>query len=213
MSRPKKESYFWTSYSDLMMSLFLVMLLLFVLTIAILHKKMVEMENERKATQEQLDKIKEIQAAVKELPPEYFVPDTVNKRFSLRETPQFYTQTAIFKKEEDKIYLIKVGKSIRGLINTLKTKYSDQDIRYIVLIEGMASKDNYDKNFPLSYERALAVKKLWDDNKIILDESVCEVQIAGSGTGGIGRFPSKYESQNQRILIQIVPKIGEIKTE
>lgn len=213
MSRPKKESYFWTSYSDLMMSLFLVMLLLFVLTIAILHKKMVEMENERKATQEQLDKIKEIQDAVKELPPEYFVPDLVNKRFSLRKSPQFHTQTAVFKNDADKIYLIEVGKSIRSLINTLKTKYSDQDIKYIVLIEGMASKDSYAHNYPLSYERALAVKELWEANGIILDQSVCEVQIAGSGTGGIGRFPKEKESQNQRILIQIVPKIGEIKTE
>jgi hypothetical protein len=30
---------------------------------------------------------------------------------------------------------------------------------------------------------------------------------------GIGRFPSKEEYKNQRILIQIVPKIGEIKIE
>lgn len=211
MSKTKKESFFWTSYSDLMTSLFLVMLLLFVLTIALLHKKMVEIEKERKATQEQLDKIKEIQDAVKELPPKYFVLDSINKRFSLRKSPKFYTGNAIFKNNADKEYLIQVGKSIKELINTLKTKYSNQDIRYIVLIEGMASNDTYPENYSLSYNRALAVKKLWDANGIVLDQSVCEVQIAGSGTGGIGRFSASYEEQNQRILIQIVPKIGEIK--
>ncbi len=40
----KKESFFWTSYSDLMTSLFFVMLVLFVLTIALLHHKVVEIK-------------------------------------------------------------------------------------------------------------------------------------------------------------------------
>ena len=60
MSKQKKESFFWTSFSDLMTSLFFIMLVLFVLTVALLHKRMVEIENERIATQVQLDKIKEI---------------------------------------------------------------------------------------------------------------------------------------------------------
>ena len=47
MSKNKKESFFWTSYSDLMTSLFFVMMLLFVLTIVLLHNKMVELENEK----------------------------------------------------------------------------------------------------------------------------------------------------------------------
>lgn len=49
MTKQRKESFFWTSFSDLMISLFFVMLVLFVLTIALLHKKMVEIENERNA--------------------------------------------------------------------------------------------------------------------------------------------------------------------
>ena len=35
----KKESFFWTSYSDLMTSLFFVMLVLFILVIVLLHKR------------------------------------------------------------------------------------------------------------------------------------------------------------------------------
>ena len=44
----KKESFFWTSYSDLMTSLFFIMLTLFVLVIVLLHKRM-------EATEKQLD--------------------------------------------------------------------------------------------------------------------------------------------------------------
>ena len=113
----------------------------------------------------------------------------------------------------DEQYLVKVGNSIRGLIDNLKSKYAQQDIKYVVIIEGMASNDNFSDNFPLSYKRAWAVLKLWQERNIVLDPTVCEVQVAGSGTEGIGRYPSKEEYKNQRILIQIVPKIGEIKIE
>ena len=75
----------------------------------------------------------------------------------------------------------------------------------------MASKDAYKENYPLSYKRALMVKNLWENQGIEFDQSVCELQIAGSGTGGIGRYDEKIESKNQRILIQIMPKIGNIK--
>ena len=44
----KKESYFWTSYSDLMTSMFFIMLVLFVLAIALLHRHMDEIEKERR---------------------------------------------------------------------------------------------------------------------------------------------------------------------
>ena len=49
----KKESFFWTSYSDLMTSLFFVMLVLFILVIVLLHKRM-------EATEAQLQEIKRL---------------------------------------------------------------------------------------------------------------------------------------------------------
>lgn len=74
--------------------------------------------------------------------------------------------------DSDKVYLKGVGQSISNLIEELKVKYKGQDIRYVVLIEGMASKDYYIDNYQLSYRRALAVKKLWESEGIILDTSV-----------------------------------------
>lgn len=43
----KQESYFWTSYSDLMTSLFFVMLVLFVLASAMLKNKIDEAERRK----------------------------------------------------------------------------------------------------------------------------------------------------------------------
>ena len=188
-----------------MTSLFFIMLVLYVLTY-------VKLTNQQKATEQQLKKIKEIQAAVKELPKEYFQYDSVYKRFSLVHNIEFQSGQDIIS-QNDKQYLINVGISIKNLINNLKKKYNNQDIKYVVIIEGMASNDNFSRNFPLSYLRAWAVMKLWQRANIMPDQAVCEVQVAGSGTGGIGRYSIMEEYKNQRILIQIVPKIGELKIE
>ena len=56
----RKESFFWTSYSDLMTSLFFIMLTLFILVIVLLHKRM-------EATERQLEEIKKVEASTKEL--------------------------------------------------------------------------------------------------------------------------------------------------
>lgn len=186
-----------------MTSLFFIMLVLFVLVI-------VMMKRQQAATEQQLRKIIEIQSAVKELPKEYFTYDAVYKRYSLIQNIEFTTNTDRLRDYKDEKYLIKVGQSIKKLIDTLKIKYKNQDIKYVVLIEGMSSSDNYKNNYLLSYARAWAVKKLWDQHKIILDQEICEIQISGSGTGGVGRF-KKNDKKNQRILIQIIPKIGTIE--
>ena len=89
------------------------------------------------------------------------------------------------------------------------------DITYLVVIEGMASKDSYHDNDALSYKRALSLYYLWKRNGISFEKSQCEVQISGSGIRGRGRFNDdgnnpEDEVKNQRIIIQIVPKIGNL---
>ena len=200
----KKNNFFWASYADLMTSLFFIMLVLFVLVIAM-------MKRQQKATEQQLRKIIEIQSAVKELPKAYFAYDGVYKRFSLKQNIEFAINTDALKNKEDEKYLVNVGFSIKKLIDMLKVKYKNQDIKYLVLIEGMSSGDNYKNNYLLSYARAWAVKKLWDTNNIQLDPAICEIQISGSGTGGVGRYPKSNDKKNQRILIQVIPKIGNIE--
>ncbi|WP_299989374.1 hypothetical protein [uncultured Pontibacter sp.] len=201
--KSKGSNFFWPSYADLMTSLFFIMLVLYVLTF-------VKLRLQQQATEEQLNKIKEIQAAVQELPQEYFTYQPEHKRFILNQQIGFESKESDIR-EGDKEYLITVGNSIVSLVERLKTKYQDQNIKYLIVIEGMASNIPYSRNFPLSYERALSLFHLWKLNGIEFDPTICEVQIAGSGTGGVGRYSGNEEYKNQQFLIQVVPKIGEIE--
>ena len=201
MSKQKKESFFWTSYSDLMTSIFFVMLVLFILTIVLLHNKMV-------ATQSQIDKIKEIEEAVNKIDSTYFDYNNVHKKHILKirvnfhrgesdiNTLDYYTQNE----------LIKAGRSIQNTLKNINHEYPK--IKYLLVIEGQASKDNYNRNYELSYERALALRKLWSDNRIDFGSN-CEVLISGSGIGGPMRENKEY--LNQRFLIHIIPKPGIIE--
>jgi hypothetical protein len=200
-----KINFFWASYSDLMTSLFFIMLVLFVLTVVMLKRRII-------STQEQLKKIEELQTAVKQLPEKYFEYQIEYKRFKLKKQINFATGDSIIQ-QEDFPYLIDVGKSINNLIKSLYSneQYKEFDIKYLVVIEGMASIDPYPLNFELSYKRALSLYKLWRKefrNDIIFDPKYCEIQIAGSGTDGIREFSGVDERKNQQFLIHIVPKIG-----
>lgn len=199
----KESSFFWTSYTDLMTSLFFVMLALYVLTVTVL-------KFQQKATEEQLRKIQEIQNSTKNLPKEYFEYQPEYKRFTLKAQINFPARVSKIPKA-DYPYLIQVGKSIQSLVDTLKEKYDGDNIKYMIVIEGMSSKDNYMYNYQLSYERALALYRFWQLSDIHLDRTICEVIISGSGTGGVGRFKDYEEVKNQRFLIQIIPKIGQIE--
>ena len=199
----KKTNFFWASYADLMTSLFFIMLVLFVLAVAMMNRK-------SKATEQQLKKIEEIQNSVKELDTRYFSYQEEYKRFTLKRQIQFAPAKSEIK-EQYKDYLLDVGKNIESLIVRLQNKYKNNDIKYMIIIEGMASKDNYKLNDQLSYSRALSLLKLWDSNNIHFDPNFCELQVAGSGTSGVGRYSGKDETKNQQFLIQIIPKIGKIE--
>lgn len=212
MRLQKKESYFWTSFSDLMTSLFFVMLVLFVLTVALLHKRMVEIEQGRKATELQLEKIKEIEEAANRIDPKYFDYNRIYKKHILKIEARFgtdrYRAYDIIDQNIIIPQLVKAGQSIRDSIKELNTKYPE--IQYLLIIEGQASKDRAadGHNYELSFKRAYTLKVLWELNKIDFGDK-CEVLIAGSGTGGTMR--ENIEDKNQRFLIHIVPKPGMIE--
>ena len=200
----KKSGVFWVGYSDLMTSLFFIMLVLFVITISYLKINLIN-------TQVELDKIKELQTAVKELPQDYFSYQPEFKRFKLKQQIRFDVGSIAIKPEYNN-YLMEVGNSIAKLIQNLNNNetYKSFDIKYLVVIEGMASQDRYTRNFELSYERALSLYNFWKMNGINFDPAICEVQIAGSGTDGVREYSGKEEYLNQQFLINIVPKIGQI---
>lgn len=223
MSKKGTESHFWPSYSDLMTSLFFLMLVMFVLTIISLRNSLNEAEYLRRVSEEQLKSIQQIQEAVNQLPTQYFEEDATNRRWILKKefSPKFEVQSYDIEALNDTTKLIKVGKSLMDVIDKLNKmkndeRYKNMDITYLVVIEGMASRDNYIDNDALSYKRSLMLYYLWRRNGISFEDSQCEVQVSGSGVRGRGRYNAdgknyQDEKKNQRIIIQIVPKIGNLK--
>lgn len=196
----KQESYFWTSYSDLMTSLFFVMLVLFVLACAMLKKKADEAEKQKEATEKEMEKIREIEESIAAIDPKYFEYSAEHKKHILKIKVQFAKESADIP-QSSREALIAAGRSIADF---LQAKSSD-DIKYLLVIEGQSSTDNYPYNDELSYNRANALKHLWRQNGISFGNK-CEVIVSGSGTGGALRSPVNEE--NQRFLIHIIPKPG-----
>lgn len=211
----KKESYFWTSYSDLMTSLFFIMLTLFILTVVLLNQRM-------RATQDELDKIKTIQNSTKELERKdgYFEYNEEYEKFALKIDVFFpVLQTSFdYLSDECKDELSKAGDEVVRFLDRHKEN------KYLLIIEGQASKNSQNwmhQNYQLSFDRAKNLmifwlpkfKKYWHDDldPLSLPNKVenCEIQIAGSGDGrlNINSMRDKFqEEKNQRFLIYIIPK-------
>ena len=200
----ESDDFFWPSYVDLLTALFIVMLVLFVLS----HKLL---SDTVEATKNQLDVMKEVQSISERLPRKFFAYQEEYKRWTLIQPTQFRTGSADIPRS-DYGYLKEVGDSLVQMLDTLQRKYQNLNLKYLIIIEGMASRigQNPDPN-NLSYRRANALYEFWLSNNIEFDKNVCEVMIVGSGISGIGRYPFDppsfdQERQNQRILIQIIPK-------
>lgn len=225
MKKNKKESFFWTSYSDLMTSMFFIMLVLFVVTVALLHKEMLKIGEEREAmrierdvTLAQINKIKEIQEATQTIDTTYFRFDENFKRHTLRNIEvSFKTYSPDIKDipKDVRKTLAEAGKAIRESL--LQAQKDNPDAKFLLIVEGQTSNDGYVRNYELSYERALSLVKFWSSQKIYFDEAGgihnCEVIISGSGKSSKFReLPdNKNNAKNQRFVIHIIPKPGEIK--
>ena len=207
-----KRSYFWASYADLMSSLFFIMLVLFVLTVVMLQKQMKEIDDMRKATEAEINKIKEIQNAISNIDSTYFVYNAEHKKHILKIDVGFQTNSAniIDIDENTRLQLLNAGKAINRFIDEACKKYKAQ---YLLIIEGQASKDNFIRNNEVSYERALALVNYWKYNGVFFNPKQCEVIISGSGQDGTLRIQPDVAGnvKNQRFLIHILPKPGVIK--
>ena len=214
MAKNKKESYFWTSYSDLMTNLFFVMLMLFILVIALLHREMVQIGKERDATKAELEKINEIRTAIQNIDTTYFQYDPTYKKHILKTKVKFLKGSSdindldIATKKE----LLAVRDTIKSFLDNLISK--DESASYLLVIEGQASRDSYVLNNQLSYNRALSLFKFWfpDQTNTTLRffNLPCEVVIAGAGHME-GKPRDNDNAANQRFLIHIMPQSGIIE--
>lgn len=169
------------------------------------------------ATQAQINKINEINESTKNLDPQYFVYDPEYKKHKLRFDVKF-------KIDDDNIYnvptveqekLLSVGRTLQSFINM--ASILNPQVQYLLIIEGQASRNSItlmDYNYDLSYRRARNLKKYWETEKILFNRGNCEVLICGSGDGrlsGTGLMREDDEKANQRFLIHILPKPGQIE--
>lgn len=216
MAKNRKESFFWTSYSDLMTSLFFVMLLLFILTIILLHKRMVQAQRGEAATKAQLEKITELENSIKNIDTVYFGYNNEYKTHVLRTKVKFEKGSASFGdiSEETKKELYAVRDLLRDSLQSFVK--STPDASYLLIIEGQASADNYVWNNELSYKRALSLFKFWfpdqRETNLRFYDLPCEVVIAGAGCME-GKPREAINEDNQRFLIRILPKPGIIKSD
>ena len=162
-SNEKKRDFFWLSYSDLMTSLFFVMLVLFVLVYTMQNKLIGELGEKGR----ELDRIKEIEKTINNIDTTYFKYDEVNKKHILNMQFLYPVGGADISKivPDKRDELLKAGQTIKNLI----LKYPEEDnIKYLIVVEGQASKDNWSGNQDLSFHRAESLTKFWESNNIEL---------------------------------------------
>ncbi len=214
-----KKTLFWTSYSDLMTSLFFTMLVLFVVVVIAMGQtniKLRELLNNTTAEKEQLERITHLKDQFQTLTESgsleydeekcmFYVKDFVGIEI-------FETNQGIIKPEYIST-VDEVGKEIKSIINALNS--NNGNFKFQLVIEGTAAipfrelvaktynPDNKEI-YLLSYIRALALYERWKHLKF--RESNTEVIIAGSGFNGINR-DKKVEDNNKRFVIQIIRKI------
>lgn len=190
---------FWQNYTDLMSGLMIIFL------IASLGYVV---------SQDDSRKIKAIVNAQKELAShsKYFTYNEQYNRFECVIDVEFKAYSRVHnielasqiphKSESD---LINAGKELRKFIDAQKSKY--EGIGFEILIDGRAA-GRYQSGTlvpQLSYRRAYSLYELWHKNGLF-DNTKDNIHPAGSGYGGVGRYPDS-DDRNRTFIISIIPFI------
>lgn len=216
--RDKNRVSFWPSYVDVMTTLFAIMVVLF----AVSYSRFRVKEAELKKIVNKYEEIQSIYKVVENIDSTYFEfnPKYVKHIFKIQVT----YQTGKFKLDQlqddivDKSAADKVreqiksaGREIESTIKRLQdSTFTNQDIKYLVVIEGQASADGYNNddyfnNDVLSYQRALALHRFWKDKAGIDFSNMpkCELVISGSGEGGVPRFTEQDFKNSKEYLSSV----------
>lgn len=214
MAKEKHKDSFWLSYSDLMTSLFFIMLVLFIVCIGKMGKAL----GDANATNEQLQQILQLERQFKTLSQSStlkYIEE--NKAFVAKDLEGI----EIFEPDKNKIkteYLEKVEQVGKDVENLLAQLYEENpQFNFLLIIEGTSANriinpwdPNRPYNYCLSYARAMALYQFWTLKEINLRKYNTEIQICGSGLNGINR-DEEVEANNKRFIIQIIPKISRPK--
>lgn len=225
MAREKYKDSFWLSYSDLMTSLFFIMLVLFIVCICKMKVANTQLQTtlkEANASNEQLQQILQLETQFEELSKSSELKYDEDKKMFVAKD---FIGIEIFNPLNDVIKpeyietVDKVGISLQKIVKRLHEK--NPNLNFQLIIEGNASipwqllkTHSYNADnilmYELSYHRALALYRRWKANGLNFRNYNTEIIIAGSGFNGINR-DTKVEENNKRFVIQILPKISKPK--
>lgn len=221
MARNKSNT-FWLSYSDLMTSLFFIMLVLFIVCIVKMkgvNTELVKERNEANVKMEQYKRLLQLDEQFKVLSQSSALTYIEEKKTFVAKD---FIGIEIFVPNDDKIKseyigrVDKVGQSLQQIVRNLYKQ--NPQLSFQLVIEGNAAikferlkshtfdPDNAEM-YKLSYRRALALYNRWKSNGLNFRDYNTEVLICGSGFNGINRDMRK-EDNNKRFVIQIIPKIS-----
>lgn len=200
------------------------MLILFILVFVIMQNKtnalekivdtLEETQDSLRVALQEYNKINEIRKSLENIDNNYFSYSQEYKKHILNIQVRFQNNSAdmLDMSLTTRKQIRDAGRSLENLMQTLP---QEDNVRYLLVIEGQASKDNAEINDELSYNRAIALRDFWFGEKPNLNNVLpnCEVIIAGSGQYGVPREKPDIPPANQRFLITIIPKIGEIEYE
>ena len=161
-----------------------------------------------------MKKITELNESIEQIDAQYFMYDQEYKRHTLKNiSVEFDRGSSNINDidEDDRSRLLSAGRAIRTFMLSAKKKLPEAE--YLLIVEGQSSKDNYSRNYELSYSRALALVKYWTSQGIKFDDLPCEVIISGSGQASKFRIKPEFldgeaNRANQRFVIHVIPKPG-----
>ena len=229
-----------TSMFFVMLVLYVVSFVLYQQKINELNKVITELGVAQDSIKIVADKYKIIETVEKNLEPLkkdslLFSYNKQYKRYSLTFQIEFEENRFVINEYDLKNYkktiivLNDVSSKLKEVITKLERQKKDsveyKNISYLIVVSGSASdlkNDNTDDNYLLSFKRAYYLYKYWKEELDIDFDApkyhdLIDFQIAGNGIGGVGRFPNNSsnnyasERKNQRFLINIIPKIGELE--
>lgn len=232
---------FWQNYTDLM-SGFLIVFIITSLMAYVGYKSFVDIftvnSNGEVTVRDVIvnhklyKKIREFQVVSRELgkKSKYFKYNDEFKRFECSIDVQFEPGKAIIP-DQYKKDLIAAGHELESLVSSYQAKADN--IAFKIIIDGRAANNRsravnggkpWKRSDPTwrimevtSYERARAVRDLWESNGIFnanTNHSNLDVIISGSGFGGSGRYVQQdnstvdNEARNKTFIIQIIPYIN-----
>ncbi len=206
-----REYNFWPAITDLMVSMFVVVLLILVFSYAGVVGK-------NEVTQKEKELLDAVEKSLKSLDQRYFYYDPELKRHFLAVDVLFASNDSIIPKESIKP-LIDAGKVLYYKLNALQKEHESSNLEFLVILEGNTAisyieggvtnkSKSPDTGYRLSFARALSLFNLWKNHNLNFRDNFKRIELIVAGSGYFGKSrDSLNEARNRRFTIQITPKI------